>query len=258
MNLDLLTKLVRLANNNPNENEANLAARKVCRMIEENKFQFGSNGTKTAANKVGGTWNDVKRSEEPQWSSKSPGPQTEAQKKAYEDLLNFIKFGERYRQERKESYDKETQGTWSGFKTAEEHNRDIQEKIRKEQERREKEIKERYIYVDFDPQTAEYILPDGTRISEIKFNSVPHNYKVRNRYEPSQKQKDFYAGFPHMEWDGSGWDEPKQKTETPIRPLECRKCHKMVDTGFVGPPQMFICTPCQWVEYEEERGRRKK
>ena len=40
MNLDLLIKLVKLANNNPSENEANLAARKVCKMIEENKFVF--------------------------------------------------------------------------------------------------------------------------------------------------------------------------------------------------------------------------
>jgi hypothetical protein len=35
MNLDLLKKLTRLANNNPNDNEANLAARKVCKMLEE-------------------------------------------------------------------------------------------------------------------------------------------------------------------------------------------------------------------------------
>jgi hypothetical protein len=35
MNLDLLKKLTRLANNNPNENEANLAARKVCKMLAE-------------------------------------------------------------------------------------------------------------------------------------------------------------------------------------------------------------------------------
>lgn len=40
MNLELIKKLVKLANNNPNENEANLAARKVCRMIEEGKFEF--------------------------------------------------------------------------------------------------------------------------------------------------------------------------------------------------------------------------
>lgn len=40
MNLDLLKKLTRLANNNPNENEANLAARKVCKLLEENNFKF--------------------------------------------------------------------------------------------------------------------------------------------------------------------------------------------------------------------------
>lgn len=38
MKLDLLKKLTRLANNNPNDNEANLAARKVCRMLEEANF----------------------------------------------------------------------------------------------------------------------------------------------------------------------------------------------------------------------------
>lgn len=40
LNLDLLTKLVKLANNNPNDNEANLAARKVCQLIEAAGFKF--------------------------------------------------------------------------------------------------------------------------------------------------------------------------------------------------------------------------
>lgn len=38
MNLDLIQKLIRLANNNPNDNEANLAARKACKMLEDYKF----------------------------------------------------------------------------------------------------------------------------------------------------------------------------------------------------------------------------
>lgn len=46
MNLDLLKKLTRLANNNPNDNEANLAARKVCRMLEECSFTL-NNGNST-------------------------------------------------------------------------------------------------------------------------------------------------------------------------------------------------------------------
>lgn len=42
MNLELLIKLVKLANNNPNEHEANFAARKACKLIEESKFVFNN------------------------------------------------------------------------------------------------------------------------------------------------------------------------------------------------------------------------
>jgi len=42
MNLDLLKKLVKLANNNPNDNEANLAARRVCKMLDNYQFDNGS------------------------------------------------------------------------------------------------------------------------------------------------------------------------------------------------------------------------
>jgi len=42
VNLDLLIKLVKLANHNNSEGEANSAARRVCKMIEENNFAFNS------------------------------------------------------------------------------------------------------------------------------------------------------------------------------------------------------------------------
>src|SRR5579859_4847245 len=54
MNLDLLTKLVELANNNPNENEANLAARKVCKIIAEGNFNFIDD--KNLGNQYTGKW----------------------------------------------------------------------------------------------------------------------------------------------------------------------------------------------------------
>ena len=41
MDIERLKKLVKLANNNPNEHEANLAARRVCKIIEDAKFEFG-------------------------------------------------------------------------------------------------------------------------------------------------------------------------------------------------------------------------
>lgn len=37
---DLIIKLIRLANNNSNEHEANLAARRVCLMLRDYKFEF--------------------------------------------------------------------------------------------------------------------------------------------------------------------------------------------------------------------------
>lgn len=40
MNLDLLMKFVRLATNNPNEHEANSAARRVCKMIADNGYSL--------------------------------------------------------------------------------------------------------------------------------------------------------------------------------------------------------------------------
>jgi hypothetical protein len=40
MDIDRLKKLVRLANNNPNDNEANVAARRVCKMLEAANFDL--------------------------------------------------------------------------------------------------------------------------------------------------------------------------------------------------------------------------
>lgn len=57
--LEILKKLTALANNNPNENEANLAARKVCRLLQESNFILTVNST----------WNDVKRTTEPEIKS---------------------------------------------------------------------------------------------------------------------------------------------------------------------------------------------
>ena len=64
MDLDRLNKLVRLANNNSNEHEANLAARMVCKMLDgniaalkpaaprQNAYQQGYHP------RYGGTWDD--------------------------------------------------------------------------------------------------------------------------------------------------------------------------------------------------------
>lgn len=55
IDIDKLSKLVRLANNNPNENEANLAARKVCKIIAEGNFEFNGFSSKRS-NKTKQDW----------------------------------------------------------------------------------------------------------------------------------------------------------------------------------------------------------
>lgn len=90
MNLDLLKKLVRLANNNPNDNEANLAARKVCKMIEEGKLFEGKDGRPL-------TYNDIHRTAEPEIKSR-----------VYTSNDWFSKWYKEYERDVKEYYERET------------------------------------------------------------------------------------------------------------------------------------------------------
>lgn len=41
MNIEIIKKLIKLANNNPNDNEANQAARKVCSLLKDYEFESG-------------------------------------------------------------------------------------------------------------------------------------------------------------------------------------------------------------------------
>lgn len=50
LDINKIKKLIALANNNPNEHEANLATRMVCRML--NDYSFSNQQVKTAADKI--------------------------------------------------------------------------------------------------------------------------------------------------------------------------------------------------------------
>jgi DNA-directed RNA polymerase subunit RPC12/RpoP len=49
---------------------------------------------------------------------------------------------------------------------------------------------------------------------------------------------------------GAQYRKPDREPR-PKKPLECTKCHKTIETGFVGPPQVFVCTECQWDQERE-------
>lgn len=94
--LEKINSLIRLANNNPNEHEANLAARKVCRMLESFHEWIMLGAPKTAADKINQarTWNDVTRSTEPQWRSKPQEPPDEESpfETIFEDMFRRVKY----------------------------------------------------------------------------------------------------------------------------------------------------------------------
>lgn len=94
MDTDLLKKLIKLANNNPNENEANLAARKVCKMIEADNYNLVGGDqvrrTPPIRPRQSGTWNDIFRSYEPFWTSDwyNPPPPPKSKPKQEEPKRN--------------------------------------------------------------------------------------------------------------------------------------------------------------------------
>lgn len=102
MNLDRLKKLVMLANHNPNDPEANRAARLVCKMIEEADFVFHNPIPPTIQPVT--TWKDVERNKEPDFKSTRTGPAT--------DWMNWYEKWQRQARESQEartrSYDAET------------------------------------------------------------------------------------------------------------------------------------------------------
>lgn len=105
MNYDLIIKLAKLANENPNENEANLAARKVCQLIKSSDYKF-NNSVPTPPPRPPTkptTYGDIRRSPESFWNSRPsnnsyrgrtrPNPYT-SHHDAWNDIINdFINSG---------------------------------------------------------------------------------------------------------------------------------------------------------------------
>jgi len=93
MDIEKLKSIIRLANNNPSDNEANLAARKACKILAENDFaifkpiRIAADKFRSASNPTSnsGTWADIKRSSEPQWRSKPYEAQGSPEAKFYQD-----------------------------------------------------------------------------------------------------------------------------------------------------------------------------
>lgn len=110
MNLDLIIKLAKLANNNPADHEANAAARKVCRLIAEGNYQFNVPTAKPTQQQKPTTWNDVRRSPEPFWRAKPQEPTAPSAQEFWEIMEKLRRAREK--QQEAERFRRETQGSW--------------------------------------------------------------------------------------------------------------------------------------------------
>lgn len=119
MDLDLLKKLINLANNNPNDHEANSAARRVCKMIAEGNYDFMN--TQTPPKQASGrtAWDVVNdymnqrysQAQQNSWSGYGAGyDPSYAQKEAYQKAQQQTERArEKFEEERKKAKEQERQ-----------------------------------------------------------------------------------------------------------------------------------------------------
>lgn len=93
MKLELLKKLTRLANHNPNENEANLAARRVAKMLEEADFKLvstNSNSPNPTYRPAGYAYTSSPSNNHEWVKNQYTSPQNTKSKSAYDDLKDIF------------------------------------------------------------------------------------------------------------------------------------------------------------------------
>jgi hypothetical protein len=158
IDIEKLKSIIRLANNNPNENEANLAARKACKILAEDNFKFLNPQPAT-------TWNDVKRSTEPGFRSPPTG------KRAYDPIWeDMLRRGREQRVEAEKA-----------ARAARDAERIRQEQVRKEQAKREEENKKAYQSVHYEPINYKDFVYDFD--NDIFENFYETNFKPGNPHQ---------------------------------------------------------------------------
>lgn len=223
MKIDRLLALIRLANNNPNEHEANRAARKVCELLDETKkpeFEvvvkspFGYRPSKAQQDfHKGGprTWNDVKRSTEPQWrSDPATGPGT-----PFNDFFNeFFRGGRRSARQYGQKINEEE---WARYNNVRKKAAPTPEEEARYKEKYQKHASNYSYKPPFDPSDTE--------------TWVGQEYKVH--IDPDKMPK---------------YDADGKRIKKPEKIRQCIKCGFEVSTRREDEP--FVCTVCLWQEEE--------
>lgn len=236
MNLDLVLKLVRLANNNPNDNEANLAARRVCQMLATaiEKGELRWNVKRPVAPPVSRpapaptTWNDVQRSTEPQWSSRPP-------QDAGADLWDMIN---KIRQEEGNWWHQR----WSQPPPFTQPPPRSTEQTEQEQQQQKTRTAGQQVNDTWDYMYGGRRGGKTTEAEEYARQQAKKAQHYQN-YQPITQKRD--------------WTKRERPEK---RPLPCKDCKVEFQTSFVGHPSQFQCHVCYFNERrkaEEERNGTK-
>lgn len=219
--LEILQKLISLANNNPNEHEANSAARRACKLIVELNINFKvrSASDKIPPPKQQAPWTGPPKGS---WNYKDfmsdifgPGWEDEIFYTTKKQKSSSSEFTDEQIKEAKRKMEEEHAKQREAQRKAQE---DYEKKRREQAEANRKFYERRYTYrtPGYDPN----IRP-------------PREIKIPKDRNP------FYPNYPFGDVD------PLLKV-----PRECVVCHKTVDTAYTGP--LFECFECQFKAHNAE------
>lgn len=256
MKLDILKKLIALANNNPNDNEANFAARKACKALVEHKYIEQLTDIVKVPN------NPPPRPTPP----KSP-PNTgdynpfagSYYKTGYDPFEEF--FGKKGKwKEPPPGYQKYEGDKDKGF--------DISSELR------ERKTSWQYESAIVNPITdsIKYWNPLTKKYYTIMFQD---KWYEETGQRHSSDTKEFRAGANYGQYTKEPKDKSYNKTGNPadekyykrkkdrgfgddVRKLKCKTCGQVKNTRFVGLAEIFECNECQWEAYTKEKPKESK
>lgn len=220
---ETIKKLIRLATNNSNEHEANLAARKACQLLVEDKSLFPTNRREQA---------QVPKQEATIRVTENPRTRDVTITVTNLDMVNNSRVAKLIME-----LDKELRGarTWNDVHRSEESFWSSKPPSSPPPPKQEPTYRP--------PKRDRY----GFR-SWIDWDDIPFGGK-------KQPTPEDYATGKAKPYDPTNPDNYSKSR--PPRDLKCNKCGKTVSTQFVGPPQVFECADCAYgEEFEKHTGRK--
>jgi hypothetical protein len=216
VNFDLLLKLVKLANHNNTEGEANAAARKVCKMLSENNYQW----LEGVVRSNGGN--------QQQYKGASYDP--------FEDLFRHV-YNRTGRGPR-------NTGDWTNppnYETAEQQRarESRQEQARRDQEAREREQRDR------DQRSRTYW--SGFDWGESREERQAREARERAEWKKQEERRtnSYYT------WTGGERGNKGFKKEYKETVRNCTQCGMSKMTTDEATP--YVCAACKWENYRKSR-----